>query len=720
MKRLSLAAGRWFSGLVASGIIAAGADTNSVGPRPWLEYRTIMWVGDTAAKHPEKLAQFYDRLREMGVNTAMVYGGGDPGTLAQNKFPYYVENIVNRGLCLKFNSQVRDWDKVVTAWAKNGRPESALVREYSLDDPEWQGWARKQVQAAVRLNQANEPIAYDLRDELSTTISANPFDYDFSPTALAGFRAWLKTQYADLAQLNAEWETQFSNWDAVRPFTTDQIKNRMASGEAIPRGHPDWQAVQQIKFNAATARQEPTRWNFSPWADFRTYMDRSLAQALDDLRHAAHELDPKTPVGIEGTQMPAAFGGYDLWRLSQALDWCEPYDIGNSREILGSFMEGRPLITTVFENDTRHASRRLWHLLLEGDRGCIVWWSEDCIDWKNNGFELNAKSKALAPALAEMTSPVARLFLRAKREFDPIFIHYSQPSIQADWLIESTVDGSTWLRRFSSFEADYNRQAKVRDGWLKLFQDLGYSPRFVSSEQLAGGFLKDHPSGAFVLPESHALSDREVSEIKRWLAPPGAGSLHARVFADGAPGAFDEHGRLRNPPALEDLFPAANSNEKCYSASERGRAAIAKPGDISRYPMERLQHAKDSGWVEWAAGETQSIPREVTVSPAAHIGIHRYRLGRVRLLAFERNIDYHMSEDLKQAGGNESLETPVEVEAALAHPAHVYNLRTQEYLGRIGNIQFTLDPWQPSLFAVTEEKLPTGAVISSLEGEARR
>lgn len=95
----------------------------------------------------------------------------------------------------------------------------------------------------------------------------------------------------------------------MKPFTTDQIKNRMASGDAIPRGKPDWQAVQTIKFDPATARQNPTRWNFSPWCDFRTYMDISLAGTLDDLRQAAHALDPRTPVGIEGTQMPSAFGG---------------------------------------------------------------------------------------------------------------------------------------------------------------------------------------------------------------------------------------------------------------------------------------------------------------------------------------------------------------------------------------------------------------------------
>ena len=46
--------------------------------------------------------------------------------------------------------------------------------------------------------------------------------------------------------------------------------------------------------------------------------------------------------------------------------------------------------------DANAARRRLWHLLLEGDRGCIVWWSEDCIDWKSDDYALTARAKARA------------------------------------------------------------------------------------------------------------------------------------------------------------------------------------------------------------------------------------------------------------------------------------------------------------------------------------
>ena len=69
------------------------AQTNQL--RSWPEYRTIMWVGDSAYKRPEKLPLFFQRLREMGIHTAMAYGDGNLQPLLENHFPYYVENMGN-------------------------------------------------------------------------------------------------------------------------------------------------------------------------------------------------------------------------------------------------------------------------------------------------------------------------------------------------------------------------------------------------------------------------------------------------------------------------------------------------------------------------------------------------------------------------------------------------------------------------------------------------
>jgi hypothetical protein len=670
--------------LFVIGQFASAAESQSE-LRPWDEYHTILWMSDKAYKDPAKIPLVFQRLKEMGINTAMVHGDADFRPATENKFHYYVENIVNRGLCLKFSSKVTDWDKFVTEWAKNGRSEDALKRDYCLDDPEWLNWAKREMQTVARKNKVNAPIAFDIRDELSTTISANPFDYDFNPQALNGFRAWLKTQYADLAALNAEWDTHFASWDDVKPFTTDQIKNRMAGG--APGEKPDFRAVQQIKFDPTKALEEPARWNFAPWADFRTYMDISLVRTLNALRGAAHEIDPQTPIGIEGTQMPSAFGGYDLWRLSRALDWVEPYDIGSAREIFGSFMANAPFMTTVFEKTTESARRRLWHLLLEGDRGCLVWWSDDCIDWKNPDYALTDKAKALAPVLKELSSPLARYYLRAQRVYDPIFIHYSQPSIQADWLIESTADGASWTRRFSSFEADHNHMTKVRTAWLKAYQDLGFSPQFISSEQIEKGMLRNFKVGCVVLPTSLAISEKEMRELKDFSG------RSQRIAADATPGVFDEHGRLRTREQLAAL--AIRTNLPTVTSAE-----------AEQYLKDRLAGDASTRFSNYAKNILPDMPApDLIVTRSAHARVHRFRLGLARLVAIERNINYQMSEDLKQAGGNETLEQTGEVSAYIGRPKHVYNLRTDTYLGEVRAINFTLDPWQPSLYALLDHKV---------------
>lgn len=90
------------------------------------------------------------------------------------------------------------------------------------------------------------------------------------------------------------------------------------------------------------------------------------------------------------------------------------------------------------------------------------------------------------------------------------------------------------------------------------------------------------------------------------------------------------------------------------------------------------------------------------------------RHSTAHLIAIERNISYKMSESLKQAGGNEALEKPVEIKAALGVPAHAYDLRTLKYLGHVDTLTFTLDPWRPSLFASLPEKVPVEELFTRL------
>lgn len=533
-------------------ILCAASTYAETKLRPWGErYRVILWCGSRAEKNRDSAA-LAKACHELGVTTLMTGAGGDPSPWLDSGFDYYVENIVNRGLCLKWNSKVRNWDPFVTGWCKQ-RGHQAFVRDYCLVDPAWRESALKQMRQCGTRHAANNPVLYDIRDELSVTISANPFDYDFSPDSLAAFRIWLKKRYASLDLLNQAWKTSYPAWDAVRPFSTDEIKGRLAGRVDAQGKKPDWHAVRTTRYTPAAVRAEPARWHLAPWCDFRTFMDDCLAETLDELRKASHAADPATPVGIEGTQMPSAWGGYDLWKLSRVLDWVEPYDITAARAVFGSFMRGKPILATYGQSDPTDVSRHLWHRLLEGDCGAILWWSQDLLEGEGDSIRLSAKGRAYAPLLHEMQSPLARLLLRAESVTDPIAIHYSQASIQLAWLFESFADGNTWHRRFSSYEATHNRHAALRAELLRLLREAGWQPQFVAYAEIEEGALEKRGFKACFLPDSYALSDREIAALRTF-----SGRKGNRLLYTGEPGVFKENGtpRAAGVFALHEEDPA--------------------------------------------------------------------------------------------------------------------------------------------------------------------
>jgi len=555
--------------LIATARRASAEGTVPAGLRSWGDrYRVILWCGDRAVRNRNTVA-LARACRELGVTTLMTGPEGDPAPWLAAGFDYYVENIVNRGLCLKWNSTVRDWDGFVTAWSKH-RGQEAFVRDYCLVDPVWRESVLGQMKRCAARHSANSPVLYDIRDELSVTISANPFDYDFSPASLAAFRLWLQKRYTSLDAINRAWLTAYPDWNAVRPFSTDEIKARLAGRVDAQGKPPDWRAVRATRYSPDAVRADPARWHLAPWCDFRTFMDDCLAGVLTDLRAASRAADPATPVGIEGTQMPSAWGGYDLWKLSRAIDWVEPYDITAARAIFGSFMRGKPILATYGEREPAALSRRLWHLLLEGDCGAILWWSEDLFDSDGDALTLSVKGRAYAPLLREMQSPLARLLLRAERITDPVAIHYSQASIQLAWLFESFEDGNTWHRRFSSFEAAHNRHAALRTDLWRLLREAGWSPQFFSYDEIENGALETRGFLACILPDSHALSDREVAALRDFASRPGN-----RLLYTGEPGVFTGNGTPRPAPC----FPAsADSAAELVARLPPPPVRIATPG----------------------------------------------------------------------------------------------------------------------------------------------
>jgi hypothetical protein len=473
--------------------------------------RTLAALGVAAGKVQASRDEPYDRAR--------VEAGMAP--LRATNRRWYVENIAT-----DFYSSYHRWhpDRPVT-WlfdeAKRRRRENPAdptvnIREPGLSDPAWIARIQARLHGAVRHHGPHRPLFYNLGDEPGIADLAANWDFDFAPESLEGFRAWLRTEYRDLAALNRQWGSDFAAWDAVVPPTTD----------------------------AAMARADR---NWSGWADFKTWMDIAFARALRAGTDAVHQADPTALAGIAGAQVPG-WGGYDYGRLVGALDLIEIYNAGNNVEIVRSLRPDLVLLTTSFSTGPAEAGR-LWREALRGGRGAVLWDSSGTILAPDG--TAGPRGLALAPTFHELASGIGAQLIAAAPHHDAVAILYSQASFRTQWMEAVLPLGAAWAERTSENEWHFtppHRAARARAA--RLLSALGAQPRWITSELLAGGMLRRAGIRLLVLPETSALSDAEAAEIRAFAARGGT------VLAMGPAGLYDGRSRRLARPQLADLAPA--------------------------------------------------------------------------------------------------------------------------------------------------------------------
>ena len=174
--------------------------------------------------------------------------------------------------------------------------------------------------------------------------------------------------------------------------------------------------------------------------------------------------------------------------------------------------------------------------------------------------------------------------------------------------------------------------ARLRNAWLKALQDLGYSPHFISSQQIEQGELKN--CRVLVLPESVALSAREADAIAQFRVRKGCA-----IFCNDVLGTFGEHGKVRPTTPLPKLFPEFSPDsdlDHFASWTFRQDGAGAMGGNLAEYRLKPgfewpvLIEENLRGLIEPSIGMRAALSTQTNA--------HRYRLGTAHLLAFERNI----------------------------------------------------------------------------------
>lgn len=621
--------------------------------RGWPDYQAILW-------QPRSLVQ-YRALRRLGVTAGMIYASDkdDPAALASETAPlraaglgWYVENIAT-----DFYSAYHRWSAgrpvnwrfaaVKALYQRNPGDRHALIRDPSLSDPQWLARIRRRLRATVAAERPDRPLYYSLGDETGIAELSVAWDFDYSPSSLAGFRRYLRQDYGSLAALEREWGVHVASWDAIVPPTTRQAMRRRDG-------------------------------NFAAWNDFKAWMDVAFARALRQGAQAIHAADPHALAAIEGAQ-DSGWGGYDYARLARVLDLVEIYDDGENMAALHAFAPKLVLLTTVGAGGPQglHA---LWQAVLRGARGVILW------DPKNRVVRADGTrgpwGRELAPVLAELRGGLGALLIASRPRVDPVAMLYSPASLRLQWMLDWQPWGDAWSAR--SVAADYDDPSAVRAAMnadLMALWQRGVAPRFLTDRALAAGALDRDGDRALILPDTLALSAGAARAIRAFVAAGGS------VLAQGRPGRFDAHGRRLAVPRLAALFaPAAAST----SVPGRGAAILLPPAGSAR-DLARIVTARAAPGVALAAaaGAPDDVERHRRVE------MHRWQNGAVTILALQR---------AAVSAGSGAGETPMVL--TLPRRAYLYDLRTGTALGRRRRLRLRLDAVAPCLIAITARPLP--------------
>jgi len=572
-----------------------------------------------------------------------------------------------------------------------------LIRDPDLASEDWLQKLRGIIRRSMEPNTPSRPLAYYLADESSLTAYGDPFDLSWSEATLGKFRIWLKSQYENLAALNQEWGAQFSNWEDVLPLTT---------AEAQAKGR------------------------FGGWMDHRTFMEEVFANALRVAAETVRQIDPGSRPSISGTQVPGPSNAVNWHRLDQIVDYLQPYSDGDQDELHRTARPG--LVLTGFTGYERHGQvlrHELWHRLLHGQVGASLFWHYTAL---NADLTLTEQGRDLSETIHEFRDEGLALLLRdAARENCGIAVHYSLLSGRGQWITDGHIaphevtSGDATSLHLQRFHAN-------RHAWLQALEDASYQYDLLTTEQIEAGRLPGYR--ALILPDSIALSDKEVYAIRKFVN--GGGLL----IADAETGLMNGHATWQNQGRLDDVLGIKRFDLRSADASvpaSRVQAALERgPVDCDVIPADTAlrvttgQTATDPQTtpllVENRVGSGRSIYFNFWMTDYADL---RPTPGQEQRLALVREVLDRSAiqpvAEFRNASGEplrcsemvSFRKKKVQYIAILPEPGcadagpgmlrlpsaqQVYDLRLHRPLGRLSKIEVTLRQGEPLVFALTE------------------
>lgn len=540
---------------------------------------------------------------------------------------------------------------------------------------------------------AYAPRAYTLGDECF--LARGGVDVCFSPTCTADLREWLKTQYADVAALNASWGTTYQSMDDAEPITLADAKKL----------------------------GQPAR-----WVDHRRHMEFVYARMMERAKQAIRQGDPQAEVGFDGPFETDSTSGNDWWQLMQAFTMCNVYFHQPTQwEFLRSFAKPNMLLGLwyggYFEHRTEDEERLWpWKGILNGFNS--MWWYA-----VQHGSKVLCPMDAIAPSgtvypafrwaseeMRELRAGAGQALMAATRDDCGIGVHYSQASLHASaWDPSWGRLDTTWLQTFGTLE------------------DMGLQYTCYAYAQIEKPGIDPKRFRVFILPYSQAISPAEAAALRKYVADGGL------LLADVRPGVCDQHGKPQSPGLLDDLFGIKRVPGKGVQKNQTGTIEHALIAGGKRLELTRLDVDGDvqvaDGQALGKAGDMPIVITKTTGQGRAALLNYSFGAPYTLRLAPEALPHWQVLADLMAtksvkpparvtaSGGplrhvetvvfhgpavdyvgflkyrNSAGEQPVMATVTMDKKLHTYDMRTGQYLGNVAQWQTEFTPARAKLFA---------------------
>ena len=428
-------------------------------------------------------------------------------------------------------------------------------------------------------------------------------DFCFSVSCLDRLRDLVRSEYGHLRALNAAWGTEFEDWKDVRPLT---LADAMEAGQ-LPR-----------------------------WVDHRRSMDRVWTQFARTKLEGVRRFDPHAQAMADnlfsGPYTLDTWGGIDFWLLLSDViagaAMVEPYlesFVPDQRQHLTwrrSSVWGGTVWTGHRDLLGQRFGRNVWQGFLSGMRG-FSYYDETWFAHPDHNFETGVAADLQptylglipAQAVAQIRTGLDSLVYGSRRDDSGIGLYYSRASEHVCTAWQVVAGGGSTARKLNPRRSQFRFFAPA-------LQSAGRSYRSVAYGQVEQGILAEGDIKLLILPFSQAVSRSEADQIREFVRQGGS------VLADIRPAMSDEHGRTGKTGLLDDVFGVRHDPEWAAYKPREG-AAVIEGSHQGLQPATRIDAALLGPAVEpdgaTALGNSGNVPL---------VMIHEYGRGKAILLNF--------------------------------------------------------------------------------------